>query len=70
MLHDYLTAADGLCGTYGDRGAVSHLFEEHESGQFDANLALWTLFSAEIWYRDVYLARRGRTVRSVRADVA
>jgi asparagine synthase (glutamine-hydrolysing) len=57
MLHDYLTAHDGLCATYGNRPAIDALLEEHQSGRIDANLSLWTLFSAEVWYREVYLVR-------------
>jgi len=57
MLHDYLTSRDGLCATYGDAARVRAMLEAHMSGSVDANLALWTLFSAEVWYQDVFRGR-------------
>ncbi|HZZ43825.1 MAG TPA: asparagine synthase (glutamine-hydrolyzing) [Tepidisphaeraceae bacterium] len=64
LLHDYLESADGLCGTYGNRAAVSKLLEQHDSRIVDVSLTLWTLLSAEIWYRDVYLARRSQRMHT------
>jgi asparagine synthase (glutamine-hydrolysing) len=57
MLLDYLNNPSGLCGTFGDRQAVSKLLSRHDSGEIDANLALWGLLSAEIWYRGVRESR-------------
>lgn len=54
LLHDHLRAADGLCGTLGDRESVSHLLTRHDRGEVDANLELWTLLVAEVWYQDVF----------------
>jgi asparagine synthase (glutamine-hydrolysing) len=51
MLFDYLGTAGGLCGMYGNRRAIFDLLNRHDSGQVDANLALWGLLSAEIWYQ-------------------
>jgi hypothetical protein len=60
MLFDYLTASDGLCGTYGNVAEVRQLLDAHDAGRVDANLSLWTLLSSEIWYQDVF-RRRSRT---------
>ncbi|HYE61220.1 MAG TPA: asparagine synthase (glutamine-hydrolyzing) [Phycisphaerales bacterium] len=59
MLFDYLRNPRGLCGTYADRQQVESLLTSHDSGQTDANLALWTLLGAEVWYQDVFLPRLG-----------
>jgi asparagine synthase (glutamine-hydrolysing) len=56
LVGDYLSSRDGLCGTYGDRAAINALVEAHQAGRIDANLELWTLLAAEIWYQDVYRA--------------
>jgi asparagine synthase (glutamine-hydrolysing) len=58
-LFDYLLRRDGLCGTYGDREQVSRLLHEHVGGSTDAELTLWTLWTAEIWYQDVFKRRAG-----------
>ena len=63
MLHGYLRSSSGLCAAYADRGQVEQLLNEHESGAADANLQLWTLLAAEVWYQDVFIGRdsaRGR----------
>lgn len=60
MLFDYLMSSRGLCAQYGDRKAVLDLLECHDSERVDANLSLWTLLSAEIWYQDVFRTRVGR----------
>lgn len=60
MLYGYLTDAGGLIDEYGNRAAVTQLLEAHDSGQLDASEALWTLLTAEVWYRDVYLRRLRR----------
>ncbi|NOT30572.1 MAG: asparagine synthase, partial [Planctomycetes bacterium] len=57
MLRDHLDARTGLCGTYGDRARIERLLDDHHSGATDANLTLWTLLTAEVWYQHVYLAR-------------
>jgi asparagine synthase (glutamine-hydrolysing) len=57
MLHDYLTAKRGLCGSFGDVKAVSRLLSQHLDEQVDLSTSLWTLLSAEVWYQDVYLSR-------------
>jgi asparagine synthase (glutamine-hydrolysing) len=59
MLFDYLRNPRGLCGTYADPKTLEHLLTSHDSGRTDANLALWTLLSAEVWYQDVFLPRVG-----------
>jgi asparagine synthase (glutamine-hydrolysing) len=56
MLHDYLTAKRGLCGSFGDVKNVSRLLSQHLGGQADLSTSLWTLLSAEVWYQDVYLS--------------
>ena len=58
MLHSYLTGTDGLIGRYGDKAAIAKLLHAHDRGEIDAGETLWTLLTAEIWYCDVYLARR------------
>jgi asparagine synthase (glutamine-hydrolysing) len=60
MLHGYLTRTDGLIGRYGDKAAIAELLRAHDSGEVDASESLWTLLTAEVWYCDVYLARRSR----------
>ena len=66
MLFGYLTNRNGLCGEYGDADAVARLLKSHDSGEIDASESLWTLFSAEIWYQDVYLNRiQDRPMRAV-----
>jgi asparagine synthase (glutamine-hydrolysing) len=60
MLNDYLTRSNGLVGKYGDRKAILNLLSAHESGASQAGEALWTLLTTEIWYCDVFLARRHR----------
>jgi asparagine synthase (glutamine-hydrolysing) len=57
MLSDYLTARRGLCGTYGDEGALKRRLANHQSGAVDASRFLWTLLTCEVWYQDVYLRR-------------
>ena len=57
MLFDYLSRPSGICGTYSDRRNVNALLNAHDSGTTDANLTLWTLLTAEVWYQDVYRAR-------------
>jgi asparagine synthase (glutamine-hydrolysing) len=62
MLHGYLTEGGGLMGRYGDPVAIDQLLAAHDSGRLDVSESLWTLLTAEVWYRDVYLQRlRGRT---------
>ncbi|MBS0359995.1 MAG: asparagine synthase (glutamine-hydrolyzing) [Proteobacteria bacterium] len=63
MLHDYLTASDGLVRRYGDKAAVAELLRSHDSGEVDASESLWTLLTAEVWYCDVHLARRRQKAR-------
>jgi len=60
MLHGYLTGGDGLIGCYGDKAAIAELLRSHDSGEIDASESLWTLLTAEVWYRDVFLAGRRR----------
>ena len=54
LLHDHLGARDGLCGSLGNGAAVSDLLSRHDHGELDANLELWTLLVAEVWYQDVF----------------
>lgn len=54
LLHDHLGARDGLCGSLGNGAAVSDLLSRHDRGERDANLELWTLLVAEVWYQDVF----------------
>jgi len=56
-LNDYLRAPRGLCGRFGTPAAISELLDAHDGGRVDANLALWTLLAAEVWYQDVFLGR-------------
>lgn len=56
-LNDYLRSKNGICGRYGDRESIFKLIDAHRAGRIDANLTLWTLLVAEIWYQDVYLKR-------------
>jgi asparagine synthase (glutamine-hydrolysing) len=57
MLHDYLGSGGGMMGRFGDVQAVSRLLQTHDKGLSDAGEALWTLLTAEVWYRDVYQQR-------------
>jgi asparagine synthase (glutamine-hydrolysing) len=56
-LNDYLRSPRGLCGRFGTPAAISELLGAHDGGRVDANLALWTLLAAEVWYQDVFLDR-------------
>jgi asparagine synthase (glutamine-hydrolysing) len=58
MLYGYLTDGNGLVARYGDKAVVVELLRSHDSGEVDASESLWTLLTAEVWYRDVFLARR------------
>lgn len=58
MLYGYLADGDGLIARYGDRAAVAELLRSHDSGEVDVSESLWTLLTAEVWYRDVFLVRR------------
>jgi asparagine synthase (glutamine-hydrolysing) len=60
MLYGYLTGSTGLIGRYGDKAAIAELLRSHDSGEIDASESLWTLLTAEVWYCDVYVARRRR----------
>ncbi len=64
MLHDYLTSSKGLCARFGNERSIGMLLESHDRGAIDANRALWSLLSLEIWYQDVFLARCGASPRS------
>lgn len=57
MLFDYLQRSDGLCGKFGHRASIAKLLESHDQHRVDANLTLWTLLSAEVWYQDVFCSR-------------
>jgi asparagine synthase (glutamine-hydrolysing) len=59
FLHDRLGSQEGLCGSLGDREKVSRLLTLHDRGEVDANLELWTLLVAELWYQDVFCAAGG-----------
>jgi asparagine synthase (glutamine-hydrolysing) len=65
MLHDYLSDPSGIVGAYGDRQRIAELVAAHQSGGADNADALWTLLSAAVWYRDVYLPRRSDPARAV-----
>jgi asparagine synthase (glutamine-hydrolysing) len=58
MLYGYLTGGNGLVARYGDKAVVLELLRSHDTGEVDASESLWTLLTAEVWYRDVFLARR------------
>ena len=60
MLHGYLSDSAGLASRYGDPAAITELLRAHDSGEIDASESLWTLLTAEVWYRDVFLAKRRR----------
>jgi len=64
-LNDYLRSNVGLCATFGDRNSIFKLIDAHRHEKVDANLTLWTLLVAEVWYQDVYLKGRASR-RSVR----
>ena len=64
MLYGYLTDGKGLVGAYGEKAAVLELLRSHDTGEVDASEALWTLLTAEVWYRDVYLVRQRRRERT------
>ena len=57
MVYDYLTSSRGLCARYGDVKAVRALLDAHDRGAQDANLSLWSLLAAEVWYQDVFTGR-------------
>jgi asparagine synthase (glutamine-hydrolysing) len=57
MLYDYLTSSRGLCARYGSVERVRKIVDAHDRGEQDANLTLWTLLSAEVWYQDVFNGR-------------
>jgi asparagine synthase (glutamine-hydrolysing) len=58
MLYGYLTDGSGLVGRYGEPAMVAELLRSHDSGEVNASESLWTLLTAEVWYRDVFSARR------------
>ncbi|HEX3367402.1 asparagine synthase (glutamine-hydrolyzing) [Phenylobacterium sp.] len=58
MLYGYLTDGNGLVGRYGEKDAVLELLRSNDTGEADAGEPLWTLLTAEVWYREVFLARR------------
>lgn len=51
---DYLLSGRGLGASYGNPARIRAMLESHLSGRIDANLAIWTLLVAEIWYQDVF----------------
>lgn len=53
-LHDYLKSSNSLCAQYADPSALERLLQQHHSGEVDANLQLWTLLAAEVWYQQVF----------------
>jgi len=55
-LEAYLLAEHGLCGAYGDRRAIEALIASHMAGE-DRSAALWSLYSTEVWYQDVFKPR-------------
>jgi asparagine synthase (glutamine-hydrolysing) len=57
MLYQYLLNPNGICGTYGDRRHITALLNAHDREEIDANLTLWSLLTAEVWYQDIYAAR-------------
>jgi asparagine synthase (glutamine-hydrolysing) len=57
MLFEHLTNPQGICGTFGDRAQITALLESHDRGDVDANLTLWSLLTAEVWYQNVFRAR-------------
>jgi len=63
-LHDYLGSTSGLCGRFGNKAKIERLLADHDSGQIDANLTLWTLLVTEVWYQDVFLRRGSHAVRT------
>jgi asparagine synthase (glutamine-hydrolysing) len=62
-LRDHLEGAlfdgRGLCAAWGDRDRVRGLIESHMAG-IDHSAALWSLYSAEIWYQEVFKPRLAR----------
>lgn len=70
MLHDYLTARDSLSARFGGLDAVRGLLDAHDAGRADANLELWTILAAEVWWRDVFRAQRAARERPAPAVLA
>jgi asparagine synthase (glutamine-hydrolysing) len=56
-LQDHLLSDGGLCAAFGDRLAIRRLVEAHASGTADHSAALWSLYTAEAWYRGVFIPR-------------
>lgn len=69
MLSDYVSSSRSLSSTYGDRSAIDRLIERHVTAEVDADIALWTLLSVEIWYQDVYLRRTSPTQAAPKAKL-
>jgi asparagine synthase (glutamine-hydrolysing) len=60
-LQAYLLSDHGLCATYGDRAAIRRLLDSHLRGEVDHSGWLWSVYTAEIWYQDVFLPRLAET---------
>jgi asparagine synthase (glutamine-hydrolysing) len=58
MLYGYLTDGNGLVGRYGEKAAILELLRSNDTGEVDAGEPLWTLLTAEVWYREVFLPRQ------------
>src|SRR5207253_8310718 len=56
-LEAYLLRDRGLCAAYADRAAVRRLLDQHMSGQVDHSAWLWSIYTAEVWYQDVFTPR-------------
>ena len=56
-LYGYLTSPSSLGAEFGNMRNIRSLLDSHVSGSIDANRALWTLLTIEIWYQEVFRKR-------------
>ncbi|MDB5451644.1 MAG: hypothetical protein JWO33_222 [Caulobacteraceae bacterium] len=60
-LQAYLLSDRGLCAAYGDRAVLRRLLDSHLKGEVDHSAWLWSLYTAEVWYQDVFQPRLAET---------
>lgn len=65
-LEGYLLSDRGLCAAYGDRAGIRRLIDGHLAGR-NHSAALWTLYSAEVWYQDVFKPRLAASAKGLAA---
>jgi asparagine synthase (glutamine-hydrolysing) len=49
---DHLLPTGSACSRYLDRGAVSQMVREHETGRADRSQEIWTMLVLEFWHRE------------------